>query len=192
MKRELDKSKASFKLDLLETANADPMIRPADFKVLAAYIAMMKWPSCKSWLSTTLAMTMTGLSDRQFEKSRARLLGGNDEKRKYLIPILQVGKVAAYMLINPWRDEARLHMEAKLAYLREAARQKKAAQRASMSPKILRGQKGGCPRTLFGPVPELCSDNTPLMITPRKKERHGEVEQASEVVCLEEHRRRKA
>lgn len=189
MKKELDKSKASFKLDLIETANADPMVRPADFKVLAAYVALMKWPSCKTWLSTTLAMSMTGLSDRQFEKSRARLLGRNDERRAYLIPIMQVGKVAAYMLINPWRDEARAHVDAKLAYHREVARQKKANQRASMSPNSVRGQERGCPRTLFGSVPELCSDNTPLVITPRKKGGREEGSQGSNVVPIDIKRR---
>lgn len=167
MKKELDKSKASFKLDLIETANADPMVSPADLKVLAAYVAVMSWPSCKTWLATTLAMAMTGLSDRQFEKSRARLLGKNDAGRSYLVAARQSGKVAAYLLINPWRDEARAHVETMLGYHREVARQKKAKKRAASSPKNVRGQNTPCPRKIFGPVPEICSDNTPLEIPPK-------------------------
>ena len=71
MKAELDRSKASFKLDLVETANADPALNPADLKVLAAYVAVMAWPSCKAWLAAAQAMAMTGLSDRQFDRYTA-------------------------------------------------------------------------------------------------------------------------
>lgn len=190
MKTELDRSKASFKLDLLETANADPMVTPADFKVLAAYVAVMSWPSCRAWLATSLAMAMTSLSDRQFEKSRARLLGRNAETRAYLTPIRQGGKIATYMLINPWRDEARAHIDAMLGYHREVARQKKARKRASVSPKNVRGQDEACPRKIFGPVPEKNSDNTPLLNPPTKKEGRGETPLGSNVVPLDGRRRR--
>lgn len=166
MKQELDRSKASFKLDLMETANADPMVSPADFKVLSAYVAVMAWPSCKAWLATAQAMAMTGLSDRQFEKSRVRLLGKNPAGRAYLVVARRSRSVSTYVLINPWRDEARAHVEAMHAYHKEVARQKKARQRAALSLKNVRGQKPPCPRTEFGRVPENNSDNTPLVITP--------------------------
>jgi hypothetical protein len=189
MNRGLDTSKASFKLDLIETANADPMVTPADFKVLSAYAALMKWPSCKSWLATTMAMAMTGLSDRQFEKSKARLLGKNEERRAYLTPIMHGGKVATFMLINPWRDEARVRVDAMLAYHREVARQKKATIRASLSPNTIRGQEVACPRTQFGSVPELSSVNTPLLITPKEKKVRGEDARGSNVVPFNIERR---
>lgn len=167
MKAELDRSKASFKLDLLETANADPALNPADLKVLAAYIAVMAWPSCKAWLATAQAMARTGLSDRQFEKSRVRLLGKNPAGRAYLVVARQSRSVSTYVLINPWRDEAIAHVEAMHVYHKEVARQKKARQRAALSPKNVQGQKPPCPRTLFGPVPENNSDNNPLLNPPR-------------------------
>lgn len=169
MKKELEKSKASFKLDLIETANADPMVSPADLKVLAAYVAVLAWPSCKAWLATSQAIAMTGLSDRQFEKSRSRLLGKNPAGRAYLVAVRHSRKVSTYVLINPWRDEAMAHVEAMHGYYKEVARQKKARQRASASPKNVQGQLPPRPRTEFGPVPENNSDNTPLMIPPREE-----------------------
>lgn len=182
MKAELDKSKASFKLDLIETANADPMVKPADLKVLAAYVAVLSWPSCKAWLATSQAMAMTGLSDRQFEKSRSRLLGQNDAGRAYLVAVRHYRKVATYVLINPWRDEAMAHVAAMHGYHKEVARQKKAAKRASASPKIIRGQEVSCPRTMFGPVPENNSDNTPLLNSPSKNGSREENPGSSNVV----------
>jgi hypothetical protein len=179
VKTELDKSKASFKLDLMETANADPMVSPADFKVLCAYAAVIEWPSCRTWLSSSLAQAMTGLSDRQFRESRKRLLGKNDERRAYLFPARQDGKVAKYRLVNPWRDEAKALVDAKLAYHREVERQRKAASRAGLSRQNLQGQeaelsrqnvpgqKGGCPGRICRSVPAEFAAYTPLGITPR-------------------------
>lgn len=179
MKSELDRSKASFKLDLLETANADPVVSAADFKLLASYVAVMAWPSCKTWLVEPLGKAMTGLSHGQFWKSRARLLGDNEEKRAYLIAVRQDGKVSTYKLINPWRDEARSLVEAKLDYHREAERQRKAnkrpsssvqnleGQKADLSLQNLEGNKGPRPSKKWGPVPPENGGNTPLEITPK-------------------------
>lgn len=179
MKRELDKSKASFKLDLMETANADPMVSAADFKLLSAYIAVMAWPSCKTWLVEPLGRAMTGLSHGQFWKSRGRLLGDNDEKRAYLIAVRQDGKVSTYKLINPWRDEAKALIDAKLAYHREVERQRKETRRPPSSVQNLEGQKSdlslqkmdgqnsACPSKKWGPVPPENGGNTPLEIPPK-------------------------
>jgi len=179
MTREHDKSKASFKLDLIETANADPMVGPADFKVLCAYAAVIEWPSCKTWLASSLAQAMTGLSDRQFRDSRKRLLGMNDEGRAYLFPVRQDGKISKYRLFNPWHDEAEALIKTKLAYHREVARQKKAQQRASaprqnlqgheveMSWQNLPGQNGACPGKFCRSVPANSAAYTPLVNPPR-------------------------
>lgn len=167
MKRELDKSKASYKLDLIETANADPIITAADMKLLAAYVAVMAWPSCKTWLVEALGRAMTGLSHGQFWKSRARLLGDNEEKRAYLIAVRQGGKVRTYKLINPWRDEARELVAAKLAYHREVDRQRQAAKRPAPSLQNLEGQKDGCPSKIWSPVPPENGGNTPLLTPPK-------------------------
>lgn len=181
MKKELDKSKASYKLDLIETANVDPVIRPADFKLLAAYVAVMDWPSCHAELAMTLALAKTGLSDRQIEKSRSRLLGRNAEGRAYLSPVRRTSNSAKYMLINPWRDEARERTIAMLIYHQEVEKQKKAKKRASASPNSVRGQNG--------PVPEFCSVVSPNSVrvstplsTPSKKEGREEDVIGSNVV----------
>lgn len=146
MKKELESSKASFKLDLIETANADPMLSPSDFKVLAAYAAVMDWPSGRTWLAGTLAQAMTGVSERQFRESRNVLRGKNDAKRVYLRPARKDGKVSAYTLVNPWRDDAIMHVEAQTAYHRAVAAQKKAGQRADANRQNLPGQVVGLSR----------------------------------------------
>lgn len=167
MKNELDRSKASFKLDLMETANADPMVGPSDFKVLCAYAAVIDWPSCRTWLASSLAQAMTGLSDRQFRESRKRLLGKNEEKRAYLFPARQDGKVTKYRLLNPWRDEAKALIDAKLAYHQEVERQRKAASRANVSRQNLPGQNDLCPGKVCRSVPAKSAAYTPLEITPK-------------------------
>jgi hypothetical protein len=193
MKSELDRSKASFKLDLIETANADPMLSAADFKVLAAYVAVMAWPSCRSWLASSLAQAMTGISDRQFRESRKRLLGNNIDRRAYLIPVRQGGgKVSTYMLINPWRDEARALVDAKMAYHREVERQRKAGKRAALSRQNLQGQNGGCPGKICRSVPANSAAYYPSMITPSKKDSRGEDDQGAKVVKMADHKRRRA
>jgi hypothetical protein len=179
VKKELEKSKASFKLDLIETANADPMVTASDFKLLAAYIAVMAWPSHKTWLVESLATAKTGLSHGQYWKSRARLLGKNEEKRAYLIAVRQGGKVAAYKLINPWRDEAIELVDAKLAYHREVERQRKATKRAAaplqkmegqktdVSLQNLDGQSHPCPSRIWSSVPPENGDKYPSVSTPK-------------------------
>lgn len=201
MKQELDRSKASFKLDVIETANADPMLTPADFKLLAAYVAVMDWPSHKTWLAESLAIAKTGLSHGQFWKSRSRLLGKNEERRAYLIAVRSNGKVAAYKLVNPWRDEAREHIEAMTAYHREAARQKKAAKRAApslqqmegqsikLSLHSVEGQTPPCPSRIWGPVPPENGAYYPSMITPNEKGVRGEGNPVSNVVPINSRRR---
>lgn len=184
MKADFDKSKASFKLDLMETANADPMVSPADFKVLCAYAAVMKWPSGRTWLAASLAQAMTGLSERQFRSSRACLLGKNEARRAYLVPALRAGEVAAYRLINPWRDGARKHIEAMTAYHKEVERQKKASQRSALSRKNLHGQEAdlslqdlpgqneSCPGKICRSVPAKFAAYTPKVITPKNMSRN--------------------
>ncbi|MBZ9919108.1 hypothetical protein LB517_10755 [Mesorhizobium sp. BR1-1-12] len=181
MKKELDSSKAAFKLDLIETVNADPMVSPSDLKVLAAYLAVMSWPQGRAWLASSLAMAMTGLSHGQFWKSRSRLLGNNDEKRAYLIPVRKGGKVSTYQLINPWRDEALDMVAARLAHNREVQRQKKVALRAKssvhrmegleadLSLQKVDGQEGGCPSRICSSVPPDFAPYSPLGITPREE-----------------------
>lgn len=201
MKKELDRSKGSFKLDLIETANADPVLSPADFKLLAAYVAVMAWPSCRTWLATPLALAMTGLSERQFRNSRLVLRGKNEAGRAYLTPAKQNGKVTAYRLGNPWRDGALTHVEAMTAYHREVARQKKAGQRATLSRQNLQGQevdlslqnlpghKPGCPCKICRSVPAEFAAYSPSMITPRKKEVREKVSHGSNVVPIDIKRR---
>lgn len=196
MKKDLDRSKASFKLDLIETANVDPMVSPADFKLLAAYAAVMAWPSCKAWLVESLGRSMTGLSHGQFWKSRARLLGENEENRAYLIAVRQGGKVSTYKLINPWRDEARTLIDAKLGHHREVARQRKESKRASPSLQNLEGQEAGLSvQKMEGQNNAVPPKNgvmslqkmgpiTPQLLPQERKEAGEDIERASNVVPL--------
>lgn len=202
MKTELHPLKSTFKLDLIETANADPMLSPADLKVLVAYVSVMEWPSCRTWLATPLAMAMTGLSERQFRSSRSNLRGKNEAGRAYLTPARRGGKVVAYSLVNPWRDDALAHIEAMTGYYREAARQKKAAQRsvasrqnlpgqqADLSLQILPGQDGGCPGKICRSVPAKSAAYNPVTYSQKEELRRGEIPLGSNVVPLDGRRRR--
>jgi len=195
MKKDLDRSKASFKLDLIETANADPILSGSDLKLLVAYASVVKWPSCRTWLAASLAQAMTGLSERQFRSSRACLLGQNDAKRAYLLPAIRSGEVASYRLVNPWRDEARQHVEAMTAYHKEVERQKKAAQRSALSRQNLQGrepnlsrqnlpgQNTPCPGKICRSVPAKFAAYTPKVITPKNMGR-DETDLGSNVVPL--------
>lgn len=190
MKAELDRSKGSFKLDLIETANTDPMLSPADFKLLVAYVSVMEWPSCRTWLAATLAQAMTGLSERQFRSSRACLRGQNDAGRAYLNTARQSGKVVAYRLINPWREDAQAHIAAMVGYHKEVERQKKATKRDRLSRQKLPGQEtdlsrqnlpgheGVCPGRICRSVPAEFAAYTPSLITPKKKRARNENDRA--------------
>ena len=193
MKKELDRSKASFKLDLLETANADPMISPYDFRLLSAYVALMEWPSCRTRLSPSLAMSKTGIGERQFWISRACLAGKNPESRAYLIPGKRLPNGSqTYHLINPWRDEAMAHVEAMTAYHREVARYKKAKKREQAPLQNMQGHLMGCSCIICSAVPARCADDYPSMITPRKKGVREEGDQSPNVVLLKDHVKRSA
>lgn len=183
MKAELDKSKASFKLDLIETANVDPMLTPADFKLLLAYVSVIQWPSCKAWLSEPLGMAMTGLNRAQFWKSRARLRGGNDEGRAYLLEArFRKQKVAEFNLVNPWRDEAIALRTAMMEYHREVVRQQKSTKRAASSLQNLETQNRVGPSRIYKSVPPDNSSNTPLVNPPRKKGNRVENKPSANVV----------
>lgn len=201
MKQEMDRSKASFKLDLIETANADPMVSASDLKVLIAYVSVMEWPSCRTWLAASLAQAMTGLSERQFRSSRACLLGKNAAGRAYLVTARQSGKVAAYRLINPWRDEARQHIAAMTDYHKEVERQKKAGKRSALSRQNLQGQNtemslqdlpgqnDACPGKICRSVPAEFAAYTPSVITPKNIGR-GQTDPGSNVVPFNSNRRK--
>jgi len=161
VKKELESSKASFKLDIIETANADPMVSPADLKVLVAFISVMEWPSCKAWLASTLGQAKTGLSDRQFRESRDRLSGKNDAKRAYLLAARKARRVSTFVLVNPWRDEALDHIEAMLGHKREVERQRKATKRAALSRQNVPGQNGPVPAEFAGLSRQNLPPSTP-------------------------------
>lgn len=189
MKKGLDTKKASFKLDLIETANVDPMIKPADFKLLAAYVAVMEWPSCHCELAMTLAMAKTGLSDRQIELSRARLLGKNEEGRAYLSPVRRRSNLARYMLVNPWHDEARERTLAMLGYHQAVERQRKSKKRALLSPENSSGDNNRLsPENSSGMSPENSSGKYPYEY-PNKKRGREEGSQGSNVVPIDIKRR---
>jgi hypothetical protein len=125
-----DRSKASFKLDLLETVNADPVLEPSDLKLVAAYTAVMSWPKREAWLSASRVRAMTGLSDRQVRISRARLAGENSANRSYLRKLRQHGSTTIFAIDNPWLEDSRQHVAAMTDHFRDLEREKKALTRS--------------------------------------------------------------
>lgn len=200
MKAEIDRSKASFKLDLIETANADPEIKSSDLRLLIAYVSVIEWPSAKAWLSMTLARAKTGLSERQFWTSRARLLGGNDAKRAYLKPVRGSAKVGSFTIINPWRQEALDHIKVMTGHYIETEKHRKAVSRNkqsvsrndNLSLQKLQGHKPHCPCKFCSPVPAEIAGKYPSISTPRKNEVREEGNQSPNVVLLMHHMKRSA
>ncbi len=159
-----DKTKASFKLDLIETAAADPVIGASDLRLLIAYASVIEWPSGRTWLAWSLASAKTGLSERQFRQSRDGLRGNNEAKRAYLRPARRGGEVVAYTLVNPWMDESRAHVQAMLKYHRAVAAEKKANQRLKMSRQNLQGQEEACPGKICRSVPAKSAAYYPSVV----------------------------
>lgn len=70
-----NKSNAFFKLSLLETVGADPLLKPIDHSLTGAYLRFMKWPSRHAYLSNMKARILTGMqSEPTITSSRARLV----------------------------------------------------------------------------------------------------------------------
>lgn len=124
-----DRSKASFKLDLIETVNADPALEASDLKLIAAYAAVVDWPSRQSWLSTSRARAMTGLSERQVSNSRARLAGGNVAGRVYLSELRRDGLTTVYRVDNPWLEDHRQHVAIMTEHFRGQQKERQAERR---------------------------------------------------------------
>ena len=124
-----DARKASFKLDLIETANADPVLEASDLKLIAAYASVMTWPKREAWLSGSRARAMTGLSERQVSKSRARLVGKNVAKHAYLHEVRRNGLTTVFRIDNPFREKILIHISQKTEYLRERQRDRQVERR---------------------------------------------------------------
>lgn len=136
--RAANSSKASFKLDLIETVNADPFLEASDLKLIAAYAAVVGWPGRQAWLSTSRARAMTGLSERQVGKSRLRLSGVDPDNkdnprplRVYLDRVRVKGQTTIYRLENPWREDCRQHVAIRTEYLRQMQAERQALRRQS-------------------------------------------------------------
>jgi hypothetical protein len=121
-----DASKASFKLDLIETVNADPKVKqPSDLKLLAAYCSVMGWPKRRAWLSTSRARAMTGLAESQVSTSRKRL-----QEQGYLKEDGTERGTKAFILENPRRDDIRQHIAITTEHLRDKQAERQATRRA--------------------------------------------------------------
>ena len=125
-------------------------------------------------------------------------------RRAYLRPARRGGSVTAYSLINPWRDEAIVHVEAMTAYHKEVERQRKATKRASlprpnipgreaeMSLQILPGHEPGCPGKICRPVPAEFAAYYPSGSTPKKRGSRKDKGQGAEIINITNHLRRPA
>lgn len=152
-------SKASFKLTLIETIAADPLLQPSDLSLTVAYLAFLTWPARKVWLTTTAARARTGLSERQIATSRARLLD-----RKYLVDTeTKKGFSQVFRVENPRADEMRDHVALMVEHLREEMAFKQADRRrlATLSPQKLQRQKGECHPQNAGDVSAAIAEEFP-------------------------------
>lgn len=126
-----NRSKASFKLDLIETVNADPKMRPRHLALIAAYLGVMQWPRRRAWLSTSRARAMTGLAESQISPCRKDLVD-----RGYLKPDGLYRGASAFVVENPHCEDIRQHVAVTVEWLRErqADRQAKRRQAQPVTP----------------------------------------------------------
>lgn len=121
---ETDRAKGSFKLDLFETVNADPKTQPGDLALVVAYAQRMEWPRRLAWLSIAAARAMTGLSERQVNVARGRLL-----KRGYLEDKGKRGVARLFKIGNPRAAQMREHVSDATAYFREQIKERQSSRR---------------------------------------------------------------
>lgn len=136
-----DRSKGGFKLTLIETANADPLLNGSDLQVLVAYCSLMSWPKREVWLSSTLARAKTGgLTDNTIAASRQKLQGIDRDAdkqpgargkpyRAYLSLVRHDGPKSIYRVDNPWLEEARDHVREATQLYRERQAERQAERR---------------------------------------------------------------
>lgn len=120
----IDQAKGSFKLDLFETVNADPQMQPGDLALIVAYAQRMEWPRRLAWLSIAAARAMTGLSERQVNVARGRLL-----KRGYLEDKGKRGVARLFKIGNPRAAQMREHVSDATAYFREQIKDRQSSRR---------------------------------------------------------------
>jgi hypothetical protein len=88
---------ATWKFQLLETVNADPMTDPYCVAVLLAYLHFCGSEARTAWMSETELMVRTGVQPRTLRRAKARLL-----KLKYLVPVRTNQKgIVVYLIDNP-------------------------------------------------------------------------------------------
>ena len=117
-------SKASFKLDLIETVNADPMMKPSDLALVAAHLTFMTWPDRLSWLSMSRARAATGMSERQIGYSRRRIA-----KRGYLKFVERRGTTSVFQIENTRTEDMRHHVALLTGNFREKQKNRQAERR---------------------------------------------------------------
>lgn len=119
-----DEAKGSFKLTLLETVAADPTMKPADLALMVAYCTMLQWPKRRAWLAGSQARARTGLSERQVNISRKRLI-----ERGYFIDRGRQGVSRLFELVNPRADDMRMHVHEAAEHYREETRERQVKRR---------------------------------------------------------------
>ena len=117
-------SKASFKLDMIETVNADPQMQPSDLALVAAHLCVMKWPKRTAWLSISQARARTGLSERQIINSRARIIQRGYFKRPKSDT---TGRI--FTMENPRREAMRMHVDEAASHLKVIQAERQAERR---------------------------------------------------------------
>ena len=126
-----DTSFTSWKLDLLETVNADPQCDGACLKVVEAYLHFARRDTHRAWLSILDLQTRTALSQPTISKARQKLadLG-------YLVADgFSASGATAFVITNRRREIVSDHMLVAKETLREREANRKATKRERLANK---------------------------------------------------------
>lgn len=120
------RNSAAFKLSVLETCAADPLMKPIDVALLTAYLKFMKWPKRTAYMPNLKARVLTGTkSEETISISRARLV-----KRGYLRQVMdKLNGSTIYEMNNPRAEIVADHVRIAEEKLKEMDAYRKAMSR---------------------------------------------------------------
>lgn len=152
VQKKKDPSFATWKFDIENTLNADPLADGECLKIMRAYLDWMGTPDARPYLSLTSLRVLTGLADNTIGNRRRLLvkLGYFEESGK-----TSTGAVR-YRIVNARKNLVLDHQTVLREKLLEMEAEKKAvgrARRATLSPSRHEGQNSKMPLTACGDSP---------------------------------------
>jgi len=152
VQKKKDTSFATWKFDIENTLNADPLADGECLKIMRAYLDWMGTPDARPYLSLTSLRVLTGLADNTIGNRRRLLvkLGYFEESGK-----TSTG-ATRYRIVNARKNLVLDHQTVMREKLLEMEAEKKAvgrSKRATLSPSRYEGQNGEMPLTACGDRP---------------------------------------